>query len=90
MTRSTLPTCRWPRRQSEQLVEAGVLSEEDRVELIDGRTLPMSPQNSRHATAVPLCRQALDAVCPDGYFVQAQAPLALGLHSEPEPDLTDP
>ncbi|PSQ97224.1 MAG: hypothetical protein BRD55_02765 [Bacteroidetes bacterium SW_9_63_38] len=87
MARSPLPTYRWPRRQYEQLVEAGVLSEEDRVELIDGRIVPMSPQNSRHATAVTLCRQALDAACPDGCFVRTQAPLALGTHSEPEPDL---
>jgi Uma2 family endonuclease len=84
---ASLPTHRWDRRQYEQLVEAGVLTDEDRVELIDGRIVTMSPQNSRHATAVTLCRQALDTVCPDGYFVRTQAPLALGSHSEPEPDL---
>ena len=82
-----LPTHRWDRRQYEKLVEAGVLTDEDRVELIDGRIVTMSPQNSRHATAVTLCRHALDNVCPDGYFVRTQAPLALGSHSEPEPDL---
>ncbi len=87
MARSTLPTYRWPRRQYEHLVEAGILSDDDHVELIDGRIVPGSPQNSRHATAVTLCRQALDAVRPDGYFVRTQAPLALGSHSEPEPDL---
>jgi len=80
-------THRWTRRQYEQMVEAHVLTAEDRVELLNGRIVPMSPQNSRHATAVTLCHQALSEMGPEDHFVRTQAPLALGPHSEPEPDV---
>jgi Uma2 family endonuclease len=78
---------RWTRQQYEKMVQGGVLTEEDRVELLNGRIVAMSPQNSQHATAVTLCRRALEAACGDEVFVRTQAPLALGPHSEPEPDL---
>lgn len=78
---------RWTRQQYEQMVDAGVLTTDDRVELIDGQIVPMSPQNSRHATTVELCRRALESTCSSEMFVRAQFPLALGTVSEPEPDL---
>lgn len=80
-------THRWTRQQYEQMVDAGVLTEDDPVELIDGQIVPMSPQNSRHATVATLGQQALESICPDGTFVRMQTPLALGADSEPEPDL---
>lgn len=78
---------RWTRHQYEQMVDAGVLTTDDRVELIDGHIVPMSPQNSRHATAVEMTRRALESVCPGSSLIRAQFPLALGSASEPEPDL---
>jgi Uma2 family endonuclease len=80
-------THRWTRRQYEQMVDAGVLTTDDRVELLDGYIVPMSPQNSRHATTVELCRRALEKTCPASMVVRAQFPLALGSVSEPEPDV---
>lgn len=80
-------THRWTRQQYEKMVEVGVLTDDDRVELLNGSIVSMSPQNSQHATAVTLCRRVLEAACGDDYFVRTQAPLALGPHSEPEPDL---
>lgn len=77
---------RWTRQQYEKIVETGVLTE-DRVELLNGSIVSMSSQNSQHATAVTLCRGALEAACGEEYFVRTKAPLALGPHSEPEPDL---
>lgn len=84
---ASLQSYRWDRTQYEQMIEAEVLTEEDRVELVDGRIVTMSSQNSRHVTAVTLCRDALIAADPEGFFVRTQAPLALGPHSEPTPDL---
>lgn len=83
----SVDTHRWTRQQYEQMVEAGVLTTDDRVELIDGRIVPMSPQNSRHATSVEMTRRALESVRPSSTLVRAQFPLALGTASEPEPDL---
>jgi len=84
---NTIRSHRWTRQQYEKMVEVGVLTEDDRVELLNGSIVSMSPQNSEHATAVTLCRRVLEATCGDDYFVRTQAPLALGPHSEPEPDL---
>lgn len=78
---------RWTRQQYEQMVDAGVLTEDDPVELIDGQIVLMSPQNSRHATVATLCQQALESICSDETFVRMQSPLAVGPDSEPEPDL---
>jgi Uma2 family endonuclease len=82
-----IQTHQWTRRQYEKMVQAGVLTDEDRVELLNGSIVSMSPQNSQHATAVTLCRRALETTCEKDHFVRTQAPLALGTHSEPEPDL---
>ena len=41
---------RWTRAQYERMIEAGVLTEDDRVELLNGRIVEMSPQKSRHST----------------------------------------
>ena len=38
---------RWTRAQYERMIEAGVLGEDDRVELIEGEIVAMSPQGSR-------------------------------------------
>ncbi len=69
------------------MIEAGVLSTEDRVELVDGDIVAMTPQKSRHAAAVRLTQIALDRAFGDGVDVRTQLPLALDPDSEPEPDV---
>ena len=55
---------RWTRAEYDRMVEVGVLTEDDRVELVDGAILTMSPQNSPHATAIGLANEALrERVC---------------------------
>ena len=83
----SVDTHRWTRRQYEQMVDAGVLTADDRVELIEGHIVPMRPQNSRHATSVEMTRRVLEQTCSSSTLVRAQFPLALGAASEPEPDV---
>jgi Uma2 family endonuclease len=78
---------RWTREEYEQLAEAGFLRPDERVELIDGIIYGMSPQNSLHATAIMNSLEELRAAFADSYHVRPQLPLALGSHSQPEPDL---
>lgn len=80
-------THRFTRVQYEQMIEAGIFGEDDRVELIEGKIRPMGPQNRPHKIAVTKGLQALMRICPDGHFVCSQIPIALGRDSEPEPDL---
>ena len=88
-TTSAPQTHCWTRREYHDLAEAGFLSEDDHVELIDGEIIRMSPQNTPHAVAVRLVHEVLRGVFPeDRYLVHDQLPLALGPHSEPEPDVS--
>jgi len=69
------------------MIDAGVLTTEDRVELIDGEIVTVTPQKSRHATAVSLAETALRHAFREHYHVRSQLPLALDATSEPGPDV---
>jgi Uma2 family endonuclease len=84
---SAVQARRWTRQEYERMVDAGVLTENDRVELIGGEILTVTPQKSAHATAVVLAGDALRSVLTPKLHVRAQLPLALGDDSEPEPDI---
>jgi len=69
------------------MIDAGVLTPGDQVELVDGEIVAVTPQKSRHATAVSLVESALRQGFGEGYHVRSQLPLALDPVSEPEPDV---
>jgi Uma2 family endonuclease len=69
------------------LVEAGVLSEDDRVELLEGVVVAMTPQNPPHASGVTRAYEALHLAIGRRAHVRSQLSLILGRHSVPEPDL---
>ena len=69
------------------LVETGVLSEDDRVELLEGVVVAMTPQNPPHAAGVAMANEALLRAIGSGAHVRPQLSLVLGRHSVPEPDL---
>lgn len=81
----------WARADYERMVKAGILGPRDRVELLEGEILEMSPEGSpelsRHAAAIDLALEALRRAFGPGFTVRVQHPLALSDHSEPEPDL---
>lgn len=67
--------------------EAGILTERDRVELIEGELVAMTPIGGPHAgTVVDLTHALAEAVGP-GARVSVQNPIRLGETSEPEPDV---
>ena len=78
---------RWTRAEYDRMVEIGLLTEDDRVELVDGAILTMSPHNGPHATAIDLGNEALRAAFAERGHVRVQLPLSLDALSEPEPDL---
>jgi Uma2 family endonuclease len=43
-----IPRLRWTLAEFERLCELGIFTEEDRIELIDGELVPMSPKGNRH------------------------------------------
>jgi Uma2 family endonuclease len=70
-----------------RMAEAGILSEDDRVELIEGEIVEMSPISSRHASCVARSSKLLTRTVGDEAFVWVQNPIHLSGFSEPEPDL---
>src|SRR5438046_9830080 len=76
---------RWSRHEYGQLIDHGLLDEDDPVELLDGLLLVKEPQHSPHRTAVLLVAKALERAFGDGWFVQTQSPIILDDRSEPDP-----
>lgn len=70
-----------------RLGESGVLSPEDRVELIDGEIVEMTPIGSRHAMCVARLTSFFSGRTGSKAVVFVQSPIRLGRHSEPQPDL---
>jgi Uma2 family endonuclease len=89
-TRAALAeTCRrrWTRAEYHRAAEMGLFRPDERLELIGGEVIrKMSPQQTPHATSVLLVEEQLRRVFAEGHVVRVQLPLALGEHSEPEPD----
>ena len=86
-TSAAVDTHRWTRREYENMVSGGVFHPEDKLELIDGEIYDVSPQSSRHATAIRLVEEALRRAFGSGFDVRVQLPAALDASSEPEPDV---
>ena len=68
--------------------EAGILSEDSRVELIAGELIDMAPIGSVHASTVDLLTELFVRQLSGEFLVRAQNPILLPPDSEPQPDLT--
>ena len=69
------------------MIEAGILGEDEHVQLVDGMLVAMSPQGRPHAFVIQELNRLLVRALSDDYKVLTQLPLTLGDDSEPEPDL---
>lgn len=70
-----------------RMARAGILREDDRVELLEGEILEMAPLGSRHAACVARLTALFARVQAKG-IVWVQNPIYLSERSEPQPDLT--
>jgi Uma2 family endonuclease len=67
--------------------EAGIFSEDDRVELVEGEIVEMAPIGWRHMEAVNDLARLLFGLAGGRYTVSVQNPLVVGEHGEHYPDL---
>lgn len=74
------------RAEYDQLVELGVFVNE-KIELLQGGLVPMSPQGSRHAFIVQVLNRHLTRQLGERAWVRVQLPFAASDISEPEPDI---
>jgi hypothetical protein len=70
-----------------RMAEAGILREDDRVELLDGEIIQMTPVGPRHAGCVIELTRVLSRLMGDAAVVSVQNPVVLGEHQEPQPDV---
>src|SRR5437868_11209781 len=77
---------RWSKEDYYRLGELGFFQGQ-RVELIEGRLVVHSPQNSLHADVVDDVDEVLSDLFKRGYRVRCQLPIDLGQILEPEPDV---
>ncbi|WP_017718792.1 Uma2 family endonuclease [Kamptonema formosum] len=75
-------------REYRQMVEAGILTKDDRVELIKGEIVKMSPIGRRHAACVKRLIRLFSQRLGERAIVGAQDPVELSEESQPQPDLT--
>lgn len=68
--------------------EVGIFDPADRVELLDGEIVYISPIGARHAGVVNRVNRLLNARLGDRAIVIVQNPLRLPPRSEPRPDVT--
>lgn len=84
---SAVPAPRlFSRGEFQQMLETGLLAGE-RVELLEGTILTMSPQNTPHAAVVNRLNYQLMRSCGPDLYIRVQSPITLDAYNQPEPDL---
>lgn len=71
----------------DRMVDAGILFENDRVELIDGEVIRMSAVGRLHVGCVTSLTDAFGPALRKTANLSVQNPLRLDEHNEPEPDV---
>jgi Uma2 family endonuclease len=83
-----LPRRRFTVDEYHQMAEAGILAEDDRIELIEGEIIEMSPIGPRHFAEVIRLNEIFVRMFGEAVQVSPQNPIVLSEDTEPEPDLT--
>lgn len=80
-----------PRRftsdEVQAMLQAGILHEDDRLELINGQLIPMAPIGNAHIACVNRLNRLLVERTTSEIVVSVQNPVRIDAYNEPEPDL---
>lgn len=80
------PVYRLSVAQYHELIDAGILTSDDPVEMLEGVLVQKMSKKPPHSATTRRARRALERAIPSGFFVDSQEPVTTG-DSEPEPDL---
>ena len=83
LSRYQVPRHRLTVRDYYRLAEVGILRSDDRVELLEGQLVDMSPIGPRHALVSGALTELLVAAVAGRAHVRVQLPIALDDYSEP-------
>jgi Uma2 family endonuclease len=84
---ATIPRRKLSISDYHRMGEAGILREDDRIELIHGELIEMAPIGSRHMATVTRLTHVLIAAVGSNAIVSTQNPISLPPDSEPQPDI---
>ncbi|MEM6805999.1 MAG: Uma2 family endonuclease [Bacteroidota bacterium] len=70
------------------MAKIGILSPDEKVELIRGEIITMSPIGNKHAYVVDQLNRVLFSKLIDKAHIRVQNPVSLDNYTEPEPDIT--
>jgi Uma2 family endonuclease len=83
-----LPDFYWSLERYHAAIKAGVLTENDKVELLFGKLVPKMPIGVSHGKIVKKLNRLFNRLLPEeDYTIGVQDPVTLVDDSEPEPDL---
>jgi Uma2 family endonuclease len=78
---------KFTKEQYHQIAETGIFSQSDRLELIDGEIIKMSPIGRKHAACVARLNALFQEKLGKSTVIWVQNPISLDHGSEPQPDL---
>src|SRR5687768_7943087 len=78
---------RWTYEDWERMVAGGIVDEDERLELVDGDLVCMTPVGHRHIYAVNLLTEFLGEQARGRAILQVQSPLRFNTGEGPVPDL---
>ena len=70
----------------QKMIDAGILTDEDAVELLEGFVVHKMPRNAPHDSTIAKLYRRLDRLAPNGWVVRCQSGTQL-TESRPEPDI---
>ena len=74
-------------KQYQQMIEAGVLTDDDKIELLEGYLVEKMSRNAPHDGTLDLVKEALGDNRPKGWCLRSQQSIQLA-DSQPEPDVS--
>lgn len=83
---SPYPGRRFTVDEYHRMIQTGILTEHDSVELLEGWIVPKMSRNPPHDVAIELAEEAIRSVLPAGWRLRIQSAITTP-DSEPEPDL---
>jgi Uma2 family endonuclease len=81
------PTRRFTADEVLRMVDAGILAEDEPLELLDGELVVVTPQGPSHAGTTTVLHDRLRAAYGSAFVVREAKPMVAGIDSLPEPDL---
>jgi Uma2 family endonuclease len=81
-----LPRRRWTVAEIEAMVRAGIIHEDERIELLGGEVVPMSPKGARHEQVKIALNRFFQRAAPEHVEIAPETTLRLDADSFVEPD----